>query len=333
MTFTEFYEIKPEKKLELLKTMCLIRSAEEKINDLNRAHTFHGTNHLCMGQEASNTGLCATLDDNDYLIATHRGHGMYLAKCKMNINAMMSEMFGLYDGMCKGLGGSMHFSDMSCGYVCSTGVVAAGVPIAAGIALGLKYNEKKNISVVAFGDGASNQGMTFESLNLASYLNLPILFFCENNQYAVSSPSSKFVAHNRIYERAKAFGVESLSVDGNKIDEVYNAVCKAKEYIISNNRPYFIESETYRQNGHSRSDALVYRTSEEEEKWRLNDPIKYYADLLQTEGLLNEKMFFDICSEAEGEVENAVKLCSENREVISFEEAQSYVYADRGIDR
>ncbi len=327
MTFTEFFELESEKKLELLQTMCLIRSAEEKINCLNDVHAFHGTNHLCIGQEASNVGLCAALNDSDYLIATHRGHGMYLAKCRKNINAMMFEMFGLYNGMCKGLGGSMHFSDMSCGYVCSTGVVAAGIPIAAGIALGLKYNEKNSISVVAFGDGASNQGMAFESLNLASYLDLPLLFFCENNQYAVSSPSAKFVAHNRIYERVKAFGLESVSVDGNKLDEVYNAVCKAKEYILSNRRPYFIESETYRQNGHSRSDALVYRTREEEAEWRLNDPIKYFAALLQTEGVLTEELFADMLSEVNFEVENAVDLCNKKKNVISFEEAQSYVYA------
>ena len=327
MTFSEFFKIKPVKKTELLQTMCLIRFAEEKINDLNEIHAFHGTNHLCIGQEASNTGLCAALDDADYLIATHRGHGMYLAKCKRNIDAMMAEMFGLYAGMCKGLGGSMHFSDMSCGYVCSTGVVAAGIPIAAGIALGLKYNSKNNISVVAFGDGASNQGMAFESLNLASYLDLPLMFFCENNQYAVSSPSEKFAAHSKIYERARGFGIESVHVDGNRLDEVYDAVCEAKKYILSHKRPYFIESETYRCNGHSRSDALVYRTKEEEGKWRLNDPIKYYAKLLQKEGILTEKMLDEILCETKAEVNNAVELCLKNREVISFEEAQGYVYA------
>lgn len=329
MTQNLFYNLNSEQKIKMLRTMCLIRAAEMKIEELNKAHAFHGTNHLCMGQEASNVGLCAALDKEDYLMATHRGHGMYLAKCEENINAMMGEMFGLYHGMCKGLGGSMHFSDMTHNYVCSTGVVAAGIPIASGIALGLKYKNQNNISVVAFGDGASNQGMAFESLNLASYLDLPLLFFCENNQYAVSSPTERFLSHKKIYERVRGFGIESVCIDGNKIEEVYNAVKEARKYILSNKRPFFIESTTYRFNGHSRSDALVYRTKEEEYEWHLKDPIKYYSKLLQQQEIIGEKELDEIWAKTKSEVDDAVEFCLNNKEIISFEEAENYVYASK----
>ena len=284
-----------------------------------------------MGQEASNTGLCAALDESDWLIATHRGHGFYLAKCGCNVKSMMAEMFGLNEGMCQGLGGSMHFSDMDKHYVCSTGVVAGGVPISVGMALSLKYMKKNGVSVCAFGDGASNQGMALESLNLASFWKVPVLFYCENNQYAVSSPSKKFVSNTTISKRALGFGVESKSIDGNNIECVYNAVKEAKDYMANTGRPYLIESVTYRFNGHSRSDKLVYRTSEEDALWADKCPIVNYKNYLIDKKVITETEYISLTDKCKRIAEEAVKYCKNNTDVISADEAISYVYSDKEV--
>lgn len=269
------------------------------------------------------------MNDEDWLIATHRGHGFYLAKCGFNIKAMMAEMFGLNDGMCRGLGGSMHFSDMDNHYVCGTGVVAGGVPIGVGMALNLKYMNKDGIAVVAFGDGAANQGMALESFNLASFWEVPVLFYCENNQYAVSSPSDRFIANTTIAERTKGFGIESITVDGNDIKEVYNAVKTAKEYMKDTSKPYLIESITYRFNGHSRSDKIVYRTREDEALWIEKCPIDRYKTYLEKCNLITNEQYEFFVSEYKKNVTESVEYYSDSNEVIPFDEAISYVYSSK----
>ncbi len=324
-----FENLNDDKKIELLKQMVCIREAEKAIQKLNEKKALHGTNHLCIGQEASNVGLCAALDENDWLIATHRGHGFYLAKCGFNINAMMAEMFGLNSGMCRGLGGSMHFSDMDNRYVCGTGVVAGGVPIGVGMALNLKYMNKEGIAIASFGDGASNQGMALESLNLASFWEVPVLFYCENNMYAVSSPADKFIANTTIAKRAMGFGIESETVDGNDIEKVYNAVKKAKEYMKETLKPYFIEVLTYRMNGHSRSDKIVYRTKEDEAVWEERCPIVSYKEKLKSCGLISEEDYISIVENYSNLVSEAVEECMNNKEIIPYADALSYVYSDK----
>ncbi|MCR4723744.1 MAG: thiamine pyrophosphate-dependent dehydrogenase E1 component subunit alpha [Eubacteriales bacterium] len=302
-----------DRETSLMQTMLLSRAFEEKIAYLNELKALHGTNHLAIGQEACHTGLIAALDEDDWIIATHRGHGFYLARTG-DITGMAEEMYGTKYGMCRGLGGSMHFSDMENHYICSTGIVGGGLPIAAGAAINLKYCGKPGISVACFGDGASNQGMTFETMNLASMMGLRLLFFCENNQYAVSSPSSEFIANTTLVKRAAGFGIASFSVDGNDITAVTKAVIEAKEYILRENRPYFLEAVTYRMSGHSRSDKLVYRTEEEEAAWMEKDPIKLYKKVLMDDGALTEEAFMEMKKSAEDMVEDAFRVAESHKD-------------------
>lgn len=319
-----FGDLSSTEKIKLLETMVLSRVTEEKIEQLNNEKALHGTNHLCIGQEASHTGLCAALDKNDWITATHRGHGFFLAKGG-SLSSFWAEMFGLSNGCCKGLGGSMHLADIDNKYMCSSGVVAAGVPISAGIALSLKYKHKSNIAVSVFGDGASNQGMTFETMNLAVVLQLPILFYCENNGYAVSSRSSEFVGAESITSRANAFGINSTSVNGNDIAQVYDAVKTAANYIRTNTKPFFIEVKTYRIAGHSRSDNKSYRTHDEENLHAQNCPIKAYAATLIKEGLLEQTDFSEMISAAKArtnaEADKCLNLAKNQANITSLEEA------------
>lgn len=318
-------------KTGMLRNMLVIRRCEETIDSLNRVKAFHGTNHLCIGQEASAVGLCGALTDDDWIIATHRGHGHYLARCSYNVNAMLAEMFGLKAGTCLGLGGSMHLSDTGRHYICSTGVVAGGVPIGVGMALNLKYMKKDGIAVSIFGDGASNQGMALESLNLAALWEVPMLFYCENNRYAVSSPSDRFVANTTIAARAAGCGVESITVDANDLPGVFNAMTDVRAHILETGKPFFVEAMTYRFNGHSRSDKIVYRTKEEEAPFRENDPVERYYAYLSERGLVTEETYLAMQKEAEEKVSAALAFCRENPETVTAEEAVKLVYSSEVI--
>lgn len=326
-----FDSLSDDVRTEQLRNMLIIRRCEEAINRMNKDGVFHGTNHLCMGQEASNIGLCLALEDEDWMIATHRGHGFYLARCGYDVRRFMSEMFGLRAGSCKGLGGSMHMSDMDRHYVCSTGVVAGGVPIGVGMALALKYHKENGISVCAFGDGASNQGMALESLNLASMWDVPVLFYCENNRYAVSSPSEKFVANTTVWERAKGFGIRSLCIDGNDLPGVYDAVRDAREYMLSEGKPVLLEVMTYRFNGHSRSDKLLYRTRADEAPFREDDPIYRYLEYLKGQGLMDDNTYVDMVSAVRTQVEDVIDACRKDTDRLSYSEAMSLVYASEEV--
>ncbi|MBO4359908.1 MAG: thiamine pyrophosphate-dependent dehydrogenase E1 component subunit alpha [Eubacteriaceae bacterium] len=311
--------------------MLIIRKCEETIDRLNTENAFHGTNHLCMGQEASCVGAVLALGDEDWIISNHRGHGFYLARCSYDVNRLLAEMFGLREGACMGLGGSMHISDADRHYLCSTGVVAGGVPISVGVAMDLKYHSLPGIAVSTFGDGASNQGMALESLNLASLWEVPVLFYCENNRYAVSSPSERFVANTTIWERAAGFGIRSMKVDGNDLPAVYNAVSQAREYITTERRPCFIEAETYRFNGHSRSDKLLYRSPQDEEPHRNADPILRYLDYLKNESLADDALMDQYSREAQQLVQEALGFCEASSGPLTLEEALSLVRS--GVSR
>lgn len=318
-----FGDLSSAERIVLLKTMILSRVSEEKIEQLNNINALHGTNHMCIGQEASHVGLCAALNKNDWITATHRGHGFFLAR-GCSPYAFWAEMFGLKDGCCKGLGGSMHLADMDKHYMCSTGVVAAGVPISAGIALSIKYKHQSNIAVSVFGDGASNQGMTFETMNLAVVLKLPMLFYCENNEYAVSSSSQKFVGAQSIAKRAQAFGLKSVSVDGNDIESVFNAVSEAADYIRNNTKPYFIEVKTYRLSGHSRSDKKCYRDINEEMLQRSSCPITRYSQkLIEQDIITKEKLNEMFENERQETLKNAEICINKSKDKSNFTSVQT----------
>ena len=309
----------------VLEKMYLSRFFEEKLQEEFSNGNLYGTTHLSIGQEASHVGLCSALEKEDWIIPTHRCHGFNIAR-NSSMEAMFSEMLGSRHGLCKGLGGSMHMTDVTNYNLGSSAVVGSGVPLAGGCAYALKRQKKNNIAVAIFGDGASSRGSVHEMMNLASVWNLPLLFFMENNHYGMSAPSDKMIASKAIHMRAEGYGIDHEKVDGNDVSAVYEAVKRARGYILSSSRPYFIEVDTYRLCGHSKSDKLVYRTREEEKEWEKKDPILFYINYLVSKSLLTQSECDSISLSAKEKVNKAWLAAWEKREdVLSLSEAESLV--------
>ena len=272
-------------QLELHRMMMLIRLFEEALEEMFSRGLLHGTMHLSIGQEATAAGACLALDKQDLITSTHRGHGHCLGKGAEPYK-MFAELLGREDGYCRGRGGSMHIADLSNGNLGANGIVAGSLTISVGAALSFQLHKKENIVLCFFGDGAVNEGSFHEALNLASLWNLPVLFLCENNQYGMSMASEKAVAGESIASRGKSYGIESIQIDGNDVEAVYESVSSCKDEILSNKRPKFIEAVTYRYRGHSKSDRNLYRTSEEINFWKdEKDPIKRYIGKLLEQGI------------------------------------------------
>ena len=272
-------------QLELHRMMMLIRLFEEALEEMFSRGLLHGTMHLSIGQEATAAGACLALDKKDLITSTHRGHGHCLGK-GADPYKMFAELLGREDGYCRGRGGSMHIADLSNGNLGANGIVAGSLTISVGAALSFQLQKKENIVLCFFGDGAVNEGSFHEALNLASLWNLPVLFLCENNQYGMSMASEKAVAGESIASRGKSYGIESIQVDGNDVEAVYESVTTCKDEILNNKRPKFIEAVTYRYRGHSKSDRNLYRTSEEINFWKdEKDPIKRYIGKLLEQGI------------------------------------------------
>ena len=255
-------------RLEAYRIMLLSRCFEQKVHSLFSRGELYGTTHLNIGQEASHTGLCLALGDEDWIVPTHRCHGFNVARGS-SISAMFSELYGSRHGLCRGIGGSMHMTDLKTRNFGSSAVVGSSVALATGIAYALSRQGKKAIAAAILGDGATSRGVVHESMNLASVWSLPVLFFCENNHYGMSASAQRMISTSDIAGRASCYGIRAFHADGNVLDDVYAAVSEARRYILENNEPAFIEVDTYRQCGHSKSDKCVYR-SEEEEKALLN---------------------------------------------------------------
>ena len=272
-------------QLELHRMMMLIRLFEEALEEMFSRGLLHGTMHLSIGQEATAAGACLALDKKDLITSTHRGHGHCLGK-GADPYKMFAELLGREDGYCRGRGGAMHIEDLSNGNLGANGSVAGSLTISVGAALSFQLQKKENIVLCFFGDGAVNEGSFHEALNLASLWNLPVLFLCENNQYGMSMASEKAVAGESIASRGNSYGIESVQIDGNDVEAVYESVSSCKDEILSNNRPKFIEAVTYRYRGHSKSDRNLYRTSEEINFWKdEKDPIKRYIGKLLEQGI------------------------------------------------
>ena len=313
-----------EEKIKLLYIMLLSRRFEEKVNELFMQGKIHGTTHLGIGQEANHAGVSAALKSDDWILTTHRGHGHYIGKGG-SVHSMMAELFGSKDGICYGLGGSMHLADLQNYNMGSSGVVGGVLPLAVGMAFALKYKKKSQIVLGMFGDAASNQGMALESFNLASVWEVPVIFYCENNMYGMSAPADKFVGGNNIPLRAESFGIQSKVIDGNNVMDVYNSVNEAAEYVRKNQKPFLIESKTYRWMGHSKSDVRSYRTAEEEVFWKNKCPIDSYTLYLKDNNLITEGQIETLEKQALGEVEEAVETCMQQN-ALSFKEMLDYVY-------
>jgi len=252
--------------------MATTRAFEETAAKLFTLGKVHGTAHFCIGEEATGSGVCAALEPQDQIYATHRGHGQSISK-GMDVNRMMAEFMGKSTGVCKGKGGCMHIADISAGNLGANGIVGGGIPIAVGAALSTAMQKIDRIVVCFFGDGASNQGTFHESLNLASVWKLPILFACVNNCYGMSMNVKASMNISDISLRASSYGIPGVSVDGNDAIAVYEATRKAREHVRTQG-PLLMVLNTYRIMGHSKSDAGAYRTKDEVEEWKRKDPIK-----------------------------------------------------------
>ena len=306
---------------EILSFLLRSRLFEEKIDEEFRKGNLFGTTHLSIGQEASHTGLCLALERGDFFVPTHRCHGFNVASGS-DIYSMFSEMLGSRHGLCMGLGGSMHMTDLEHGNLGSSAVVGSGIPLALGASYALSREKKNNISVAVFGDGASSRGTLHEAMNLSSVWNLPVLFFMENNHYGMSASASRMISTSSVASRSSGYNIEYKSVDGNDFDAVYDAVCRAREYILENNRPFFLETNTYRQCGHSKSDRLLYRNREEEREWKDRDPIHVFVDRHGITEVEYESVFRTVKAEIDDAWERAWR---DRDDVLSLEEAKAFV--------
>jgi len=298
--------ISKAKHKEMYIKMLHTRLFEEKVAYFFSMGMVHGTTHLYVGEEASAVGACCALDEEDLITSTHRGHGQCIGK-GIDLNRMMAELLGKVTGYCKGKGGSMHIADLERGNLGANGVVGGGHCISVGAALTLKMKKKNNVVVCFFGDGAANEGSFHEGLNLASVWKLPVIYFCENNLYGMSVPTSKSMNIKNVAERAAAYGIKGQIIDGNNVVEVYETVKKAKEY-VKKNGPILIESKTYRWLGHSKSDANVYRTKEEIAAWKEKDPIKWHRNYLLENGIFTAEELDAVEKQAKEDIEKAVEF-------------------------
>jgi TPP-dependent pyruvate/acetoin dehydrogenase alpha subunit len=269
-----------EKSLELIDTMLLIRSFEENAEEMFVLGKVHGTMHLSIGQEGVAVGTASALRPGyDYLLNVHRGHGHFLA-WGGDLDRMMAEFTGKVTGYCHGRGGSMHIADVDANNLGAQGIVGGNMPISVGVGLSIKAHKTDQIGLCIFGDGASNEGAFHESLNMASIWKLPVIYLCENNAYGMSMSIKKAINIPHISDRACAYGIPGMTVDGNDVVAVYKAMKTAEEHTRSGKGPYLLEVETYRWKGHSKSDKQAYRTREEVKEWMAKEPIRRLANLI-----------------------------------------------------
>ena len=309
----------------MYKRMLEIRFFEEKVFDLYAQNLVPGTIHLYLGEEAVAVGVCSILKKDDYITSTHRGHGHCIAK-GAELKQTMAEILGKKTGYCKGKGGSMHIADFKIGMLGATAVVGAGLPIAVGAGLSAKLRKTDQVAACFFGEGASNQGTFHESINMASIWKLPVIFVCENNLYAMGTRQSTVMAIENVADRAVAYGIPGVVVDGNDVLAVYEAAQRAVERARKGEGPTLIECKNYRHKGHSRVDPAKYRPKEEVEEWLAKDPIKRFKEKLLQTNTLTESEIQQIEKEVSDEIEEAVKFAMESP-YPAPEEALEDVYA------
>ncbi len=311
--------------LEMYRRMKVARVFDEKLDELFKNGRMHGTTHLSIGQEASGVASCMALEESDYITSTHRGHSHTIGK-GIDIKRMMAEMFGKETGCSKGKGGSMHIGNIGKGNLGSNGVVGGGFAIATGAALTQKMKKTGRIVLCFFGDGATNEGSFHESLNLASIWKLPVIFFCENNLYGMSTSIKRSMNIEDIAIRAKSYNIPSTTIDGNDAIEVYQTTKKAAEYCRLGNGPILIESKTYRYSGHSKSDSNVYRSQKEIREWRKKDPLLRLRNYLLDNQLASHREITSIEGEVVKEIQEAVEF-AENSPSPSLDALKEDVYA------
>lgn len=316
----------PEALKAALKKMYLIRRFEEGAEESYMRGLIHGTMHLSIGQEASAVATCMDLTDDDKITSTHRGHGHCIAK-GAEVGRMFAEFFGKETGYCHGRGGSMHIADVTKGNLGANGIVGGGLPIAVGAALSAKRLGRPDVTICFFGDGANNEGAFHEALNMASVWKLPVVFVCENNKYGMSTSTERSTAVKNIAERAVAYAMPGVTVDGNDFSAVAEAVSTAIARARAGEGPSLVENLTYRWRGHSKSDRNRYRTKDEIEGWMLRDPIERFRAELITHGILDEAGAEALRGEAEADVAAGIEFAKASTSP-QVSDVTRYVYAE-----
>jgi pyruvate dehydrogenase E1 component alpha subunit len=315
-----------DKKLciKMYEQMLTIRRFEEKAIELFEHNILRGNIHPCIGQEAVSVGICSNLRREDFMVNTHRGHGNCIAK-GADLKRMMAELLGKSTGYCKGKGGSMHIADFEGGNLGANGIVGGGLPIAVGAGISIQNRGSDQVVACFFGDGASNQGTFHESLNLAALWRLPVVFVCENNLYALSTPVREAISVPHISDRAMAYGIPGFNIDGNDVIEVYSKMKEARERAKAGEGPTLLDCITYRFYGHFTGDpgrGITYRSKEEMDQWQNRCPIKKLRERLIKEKMMTEEMEKTIEANVKASIEKAVQFAKESPFPLSDEAVQ-----------
>jgi pyruvate dehydrogenase E1 component alpha subunit len=304
-------QIAKKKLIDMYQIMLRIRTFEERVSSEFAAGNIPGFVHLYIGEEAVATGTCANLRSDDYITSTHRGHGHLIAKGGKT-DRMMAELFGKKTGYCKGKGGSMHIADAELGILGANGIVGGGITIAGGAALSAQMKGTDQVVICFLGDGASNRGTFHEGVNMAACWNLPVVYVIENNLYAEKTRISDTSRVANLADRASAYGIPDITVDGNDVIAVYEAVGQAVTRARKGRGPTLVECKTYRWHGHYEGDRQSYKPKEEAEEWKKRDPILAFKRRLLEMGTVTEKEIDKIDHEIGEEIEGAVKFAQES---------------------
>ncbi|MFO7928787.1 MAG: thiamine pyrophosphate-dependent dehydrogenase E1 component subunit alpha [Candidatus Humimicrobiaceae bacterium] len=301
-------------KIAMLEKLLEIRKFEEKTVKLYQTAKIWGYLHPYLGEEAVAVGACSAIEKEDYIVSTHRGHGHCIAKGG-DLNKMMAELLGKKTGYCKGRGGSMHIADTELGILGANGIVGGGIPISVGAGFSCKMEGKGRVAICFFGDGAANNGVFHESLNMASVFKLPIIYICENNMYAISMCSEDSVACKDVGKRADAYNMPGYIIEGSDTLEVFKTVDKAVKHARKGKGPSLIEAKTYRFTGHHPNDPAEYREQEEAEYYKEEkDPVKNFKKQLIKDSVLKEEEIEKMEKNIQKRVDEAVKFAEESPE-------------------
>jgi len=305
--------------LKYYKDMVLIRRFEERAGQAYGMGYIGGFCHLYIGQEAVVVGAKAALNDDDAMVTSYRDHGHILA-CGTDPKAIMAELFGKETGVSRGKGGSMHLFDTEKNFYGGHGIVGAQVPIGVGVAFAYKYRDENRIAATFFGDGAANQGQVYESFNMASLWQLPVLLIIENNQYGMGTSVERSTATAKFFDRGEAFGIPGERVDGQDFFAVREAIERAAKHIRSGKGPYLLVMKTYRYRGHSMSDPAKYRKKEEVQQYKdKHDPINNFKQWGLTNNVAGEAELKEIDKEIKVTVDEAIEFAKESKEPLASE--------------
>ena len=304
-------KLKKEELLKLYRDMVRIREFEESCPRLYSQGKMGGFLHLYSGQEAVGVGVAHALDSKDYMIGAYREHGLILAK-GTNPQPVMAELFGKETGVSRGKGGSMHMFDGEKRFMGGYGIVAGHLPLAVGLGYSIVYKGGDEVVACLFGDGATNQGVFHEAMNMAALYQVPVLFICENNGYGISTSISRSSAVKQLYKKSAAYETPGIKVDGMDVLAVYDAVRLAAEKARQGGGPHYIEAITYRFRGHSISDPGTYRSDQEKKLWKERDPILNFRGKLLEKGLAEEAELESIDYEEKELLEETIKFAEES---------------------